>query len=302
MLHKILGSSPQAQFLQKMVQQAAVTEAPVLISGERGTGREFVAAVLHERSGRHGRFEKLNCSGFSEPLIESEIARRMSRADGGTLFLDDVNEIPPRTQAELLRYMEDRSFGSVSADVRIITACARNLEGCVHEGKFNPELYERLLGIRISLPTLRDRKLDIPILVDHFLKKYADEFGKPIQNVHASAMTKLIDYEWPGNIRELNNAIERAVILATGDTLELRDFAFLTLKEGERAFQIMVPGATIQEVEKEVIIRTLEHVGGSTSLAAKMLNMSVRKIQYKLKEYRKGDAAVEVSVKAASGA
>jgi DNA-binding NtrC family response regulator len=295
-MNKILGSSPQAQFLQKLVQQAAVTEAPVVIFGERGTGREFVAALLHESSGRNGRFEKLNCSGFSEPIIESELERRIERAHGGTLFLDDVNEIPPRTQAELLRYMDERSFRSVSADVRVITACSRHPEVFVQEGKFNPDLYERLLGIRIALPALRDRKLDIPILVDHFMKQYADEFGKPVQNIHPLAMKKLVAYEWPGNIRELKNAVERAVILTAGDTLELRDFAFLTLTDQDRSLQCMIPGSTIQEIEREVILRTLEHVGGSTTMAAKMLNMSIRKIQYKLKEYRKTGTAKSVAV------
>jgi DNA-binding NtrC family response regulator len=290
-MNKILGSSPQAQFLQKLVQQAAITEAPVVIFGERGTGREFVAAVLHENSGRNGRFEKLNCSGFSESIIEAELARRIERAHGGTLFLDDVNEIPPRTQAELLRYMEKQSFGTVSANVRMIAACSRQLEGFVQEGKFNPELYDRLLGIRISLPALRDRRLDIPILVDHFIKQFGEEFAKPVRGIHPLAMKKLVAYDWPGNIRELKNAIERAVILTNAETLELRDFAFLSLADQERSVQFMIPGSTIQEIEKEAILRTLEHVGGSTTMAARMLNMSIRKIQYKLKEYRKSGGA-----------
>jgi DNA-binding NtrC family response regulator len=292
-MNKILGSSPQAQSLQKLVQQAAATEAPVVIFGERGTGREFVAALLHESSGRHGRFEKLNCSGFSESVIEAELTRRIESAHGGTLFLDDVNEIPPRIQAELLRYMEERSFRSVSADVRLITACSRHLEGFVKEGKFNPALYERLLGIRIALPALRDRRLDVPILVDHFVKQFAEEFGKPAHNVHPLAMKKLTAYEWPGNIRELKNAVERAVIVTTGETLELRDFAFLSVTDQERPLQVMIPGSTIQEIEKEVILRTLEHVGGSTTMAARMLNISIRKIQYKLKEYRRSDGAAK---------
>jgi DNA-binding NtrC family response regulator len=287
----ILGSSPQAQFLQKLVQQAAVTEAPVVICGERGTGREFIASLLHDRSTRSGRFEKMNCSGFSQPLIETELARRIRSADGGTLFLDDVNEIPPVMQSELLRYMDDRSFKSVSASVRLVVSCGRNLEEFVEEGKFNPALFERLRGIRIALPSLRDRKVDIPILSDHFMKEYAKELGKPARSVHPSAMRKLIAYEWPGNTRELKDAVERAVGLSSGETLDLRDFSFLSLADAEEALQFMVPGATIQEIEKEVILRTLAHVGGSTSMAAKILNMSVRKIQYKLKEYKEVPAA-----------
>jgi two-component system NtrC family response regulator/two-component system response regulator HydG len=187
--------------------------------------------------------------------------------------------------------MEKQSFGTVSANVRMIAACSRQLEGFVQEGKFNPELYDRLLGIRISLPALRDRRLDIPILVDHFIKQFGEEFAKPVRGIHPLAMKKLVAYDWPGNIRELKNAIERAVILTNAETLEPRDFAFLSLADQERSVQFMIPGSTIQEIEKEAILRTLEHVGGSTTMAARMLNMSIRKIQYKLKEYRKSGGA-----------
>lgn len=264
---RILGSSPQIQSLQKLVQQAALTDSPVLIYGERGSGREFVAEILHETSARCAEpFEKMNCSGWTEAFVQVEIARRLDRAEGGTLFLDDINELPSRMLAFAL-----------SSAARVIAAC--------DPGADVRDINE--FGIRITLPPLRQRKLDIPILVDHFIERYALEFGKPVRGVHPAALRKLMAYQWPGNIRELKNAVERAVMLATGDMLDLPDFSFLAIEDEERPFQFKIPGATIREIEKEAILRTLEHAGGSTTAAAKILDMSVRKIQYKLKEYRK---------------
>ena len=268
---RILGSSPEIQSLQKLVQQAALTDSPVLISGERGSGREFVAEILHETSHRRNQpFEKMSCSGWAESLLETEIARRLDRAEGGTLFLDDVDELPARVLAFAL-----------SGRPRIIAACDPR-----------QDLGERIneFGIRIMLPPLRQRKLDIPILVDHFVERFAADFGKTVRGAHALALRKLMSYQWPGNIRELKNAVERAVMLAAGDVLDVADFSFLAIEDEERPLQFKIPGATIQEIEKEAILRTLDHVGGSTTAAAKMLNMSVRKIQYKLKEYRTLDA------------
>lgn len=271
---RILGSSPQIQSLQKLVQQAALTDSPILIYGERGSGREFVAEILHQSSPhRTGRLEKMSCAGWSESLLESEMARRLERARGGTLFLDDVNEVPALLLAK-----------AMCADARIIAACGGSLE--------DRDLVIQF-GIRITLPPLRERKLDIPILVDHFIERYAAEFGKPVKGVHSSALRKLMSYQWPGNVRELKNAVERAVMLASEETLALRDFSFLAIDDDERPLQLKIPGATIQEVEKEAILRTLEHAGGSTTMAAKILNMSVRKIQYKLKEYRQGQSQPE---------
>ena len=265
---RILGSSPQIQSLQKLVQQAALTDSPILIYGERGSGREFVAEILHETSHRRTEpFEKMNCSGWTETFLETEIKRRLDRAEGGTLFLDDINELPPHVLALAL-----------SGRPRIIAACDPQQD----LGEIKNEF-----GIRITLPPLRQRKLDIPILADHFIERFATEFGKSVRGAHPLALRKLMAYEWPGNIRELKNAVERAVMLATGNILEVTDFSFLAVEDEDRPLQFKIPGATIHEIEKEAILRTLDYVGGSTTAAARMLNMSVRKIQYKLKEYRK---------------
>lgn len=275
---RILGSSPQIQSIQKLVEQAALTDSPILIYGERGSGREHVAEILHSSSPRRsGPFEKLNCSGWNEALLEHELAQRLERANGGTLFLDDVNAIGSATFLKVLRYIDEKTFDNVTSDVRVIAACEAGLEMNEHFIQF---------GIRITLPPLRDRRLDIPILVDHFIERYASEFSKNVRAINPIALRRLMAYQWPGNVRELKNAVERAVILATTDTLDGRDFSFLAIDEDERPFRVTVPGATIQEIEKEAILLTLEHVGGSTSMAAKILNMSVRKVQYKLKEYR----------------
>lgn len=270
---RILGSSPQVQSLQKLVHQAALTDSPILIYGERGSGREFVAEILHETSHRRTQpFEKMNCSGWTETFLETELRRRLDRAEAGTLFLDDVDELPRRLLALAL-----------SGKPRVIAACdpGRDL------GEYKNEF-----GIRISLPPLRQRKLDIPIIVDYFIERFASEFGKSVRAVHPLALRKLMSYDWPGNIGELKNAIERAVMLGTGELLGLSDFSFLAIDDVERPLPFKIPGATIQEIEKEAILRTLESVGGSTTAAAKILNMSVRKIQYKLKDYRKvGESA-----------
>jgi two-component system NtrC family response regulator/two-component system response regulator HydG len=264
---RILGSSPQIQSLQKIVQQAADIDSPILIYGERGSGREFVAEILHQSSPRRDEpFEKMSCLGWSDELIERELDRKLERVRHGILFLDDVNEIPPRILAR-----------AMDASARIIAACDGASEAQEHANQF---------GIRITLPPLRERKLDVPILVDHFIEFYASEFSKPVRGIHPSALRKLVAYQWPGNVRELKNAVERAVMLASGDLLDLIDFSFLGIEDAERPLQFKIPGATIQEIEKEAILRTLEHVGGSTTMAAKILNMSVRKIQYKIKAYR----------------
>jgi DNA-binding NtrC family response regulator len=266
---RILGSSPQIQSLQKLVRQAALTDSPILIYGERGSGREFVAEILHETGHRRTEpFEKMNCSGWTETFLETEIRRRLDRAEAGTLFLDEINELPPRVLVLAL-----------SGRPRVIAACD---PGHVLGERTNE------FGIRITLPSLRQRKLDIPILADHFIERFAAEFGKSVRGAHPLALRKLMSYEWPGNIRELRNAVERAVMLATGDLLEATDFSFLAIDDEERPLQIKIPGATIQEIEREAILRTLEYVGGSTTAAARILKMSVRKIQYKLKDYRKG--------------
>ena len=270
---RILGSSPQTQLLQKLVQQAAATTIPVLVCGEPGVGREFLGELLHHQSGRSGPFLRLNCAGLSEPVIHAELQKRLERASGGTLFLDSFEDIGKQS--------------IVTGDVRLVAATSM--------AGIDDHMPGVTFGIRIVIAPLRERRSDIPVMIDHFTKEFARQSDKSVRGVQPAAMKKLMSYQWPGNIRELRDAIERAVTNTTREFLDLEDFAFLLTADEERPLQFMIPGATIHEIEKEAILRTLEHTGGSTTAAARILKMSVRKIQYKLKQYRNGDEAASIA-------
>jgi DNA-binding NtrC family response regulator len=267
----MLGSSPQAQFLQKVVEQAAPTSLPVLISGERGVGREFLARTLHEQGGRAGRFIRVNCSGLAERVLESALSSAVIDAQAGTLFVDSIEEASSNAQAHLAERVQ-------LSNVRVI--------GATTGSNFDDRIVPGLFGLRIVIAPLRERRPDVPVMIDHFIREFARQHGKRVRGIHGATLKKLMTYHWPGNIRELRDAVERAVVTTVHDMLDLDDFAFLVTAGEERPLQFMIPGATIQEIEKEAILRTLEHAGGSTTSAARILNMSVRKIQYKLKQYR----------------
>jgi DNA-binding NtrC family response regulator len=294
---RLVGASPQIQSIQKLLQLAAATDVPVIIYGERGTGRETVARILYESAGQTGRFERLTCSGLSDELVTAELERRIALADGGTVFIDDINDLPPDAQDKLERFVETRVFGSISANVRLIASSNRPLDYFVEGGAFSSALHQRLLGIRLTLPPLRERKADIPLLADHFVQTFAAQFSKPVRGLHPAVLKRLAAYDWPGNVQEFKDAIECAVQAAQHDILTLEDFSLVPVGITEEPAPAMIPGSTIQEIERQAILRTLEHVGGSTTLAAKMLNMSVRKIQYKLKEYRAAGVEIEVPAK-----
>jgi len=305
----IVGSSDVMHDVFRMVEQVAPTRASVLITGESGTGKELVAAALHEHSKRSsGPFVKLHCAALAETLLESElfghergaftgaVARRDGRftvADGGTLFLDEIGEISPSVQVKLLRFLQEHQFERVGGDqtlevdVRVIAATNRNLAAEVEAGRFREDLYYRLNVVNIDMPALRDRPSDIPLLAAHFLTKYSDENGKDLSEYSSEALDALVSYEWPGNVRELENAVERAVVLAQGPQVELSNLP-VALARAERKLggAPQIPGASLADIERYAILQTLEAAGGSTSKAAKILGISVRKIQYKLQEYR----------------
>ncbi len=297
---------------QSTVQRAAPTKANVLILGESGTGKELIAQALHEASPRKDKpFIKVNCGALTETLLESElfghekgsftgaIARKEGRfelADGGTLFLDEIGDIAPSTQVKLLRVLQQREFERVGGtqtlkvDVRIVAATNKDLAAEVKAGRFREDLYYRLNVVAVTLPPLRRRKSDIPALISHFISKFADAYGKEIHGLAPGTLNALLAYEWPGNVRELENAIERAVVLAHGAQLTTDDLpaALQGPKPAERSSGSLIPGATLYDIEREAILRTLEMVNGSTSRAAEVLGISVRKIQYRLKEYHSG--------------
>lgn len=309
---RIIGRSQKMKEVLETVAMVAPTEASVLILGESGTGKELIANALHQGSGRADkRFIKINCAALPETLLESElfghekgaftgaVGRRPGRfelADGGTIFLDEIGEMTPATQAKLLRVLQEREFeplGStrtVKVDIRIITATNRILKDEVKKGTFREDLFYRLNVVPIQLPPLRERKEDILLLIEHFLKIYNDKNGRRLLGFHPRALDALMRYSWPGNIRELENVVERAVILTTDDYVPFSelpeairgatgDTVFGEIRQGIR------PGITIREMEKELIIKTLEDNEENRTRTARILGITRRTLQLKLKEY-----------------
>jgi two-component system response regulator HydG len=314
----IIGSSAPMQDVFKTVAQIAGSRASVLVTGESGTGKELIAAAIHERSPRaRGPFVKLHCAALAESLLESELfghergafTGAMARRDGrffqanhGTLFLDEIGEISPAIQVKLLRFLQEREFErvggneTISVDVRVIAATNRNLSQMVAEGKFREDLFYRLNVINLEMPALRARPSDIPLLAGHFLRKFAAENGKSLRGFTADALERLGAYGWPGNVRELENVVERAVVLAQGAEISVAELP-PQLATARARSGIQIPGATMDEIERYAITKTLESTGGATSRAAEILNISVRKIQYKLHEYESAPKSARPSVK-----
>jgi two-component system, NtrC family, response regulator AtoC len=305
----IVGDSPQMQRLFKVIDQVAPSRATVLITGESGTGKELVAEAIHQQSPRAGGpFIKLHCAALAETLLESELfghergaftgalARRDGRfqlAHGGTLFLDEIGEISPSVQVKLLRFLQEREFervgGSqtIEVDVRVIVATNRNLADAVARGLFREDLYYRLNVVSIEMPALRERRSDIPLLADFFLRRYADDNGKEIRGFSERALETLMAYPWPGNVRELENAIERAVVMTTSSTIDADALpTHISPRSTEDIGPPRIPGSTLEELERYAILETMKATGGSTSKAAELLGISVRKIQYKLHAYK----------------
>jgi two-component system NtrC family response regulator/two-component system response regulator HydG len=318
-IESIVGDSAALQAIFDVVKRAAPTKATVLLLGESGTGKELVAQAIHQESPRRDKpFVKVNCAALSETLLESElfghergsftgaVGRREGRfelADGGTLFLDEIGDIAPSVQVKLLRVLQMREFERVGGtqtlkvDVRVVAATNRDLAAEVAAGKFREDLYYRLNVVAVTLPPLRARKGDIPALVSHFIKRYAQSYGKPVRGLLPGTLNALLRYDWPGNVRELENVIERAVVLATGVDITADDLPPVLTGPGPAHPRpgSLIPGATLREIEREAILRTLEVVDGSTSRAAAMLGISPRKIQYRLKEYAAEDAKRQTS-------
>jgi formate hydrogenlyase transcriptional activator len=288
---QIVGNSPVLESVFAQVEQVAPTDSTVLIQGETGTGKELIARAVHNISSRCGRpFIKLNCAAIPFDLLESElfghengaftgaIAQKIGRfelADKGTLFLDEVGDIPPALQPKLLRVLQDQEFERLGStrthhvDVRLVAATNRDLVNMVRQGQFRSDLYYRLNVFPILLPPLRARREDIPALVAHFVEIYGRRMGKPIEHIPPEAISALSSYAWPGNIRELQNFIERSVILSVGSELRA------PLAELKRAPEIEPLGAiTLEEAERDHILKTLEYtkwvVAGPNGAAARL--------------------------------
>ena len=316
-LENIWGESAALHEVLDTIKQVAPSSANVLIEGESGTGKELAAHGIHNLSRRNkAKFIVVHCAALSPQLLESELfghekgaftgasERRIGRfeqANGGTLFLDEVGEIDPSTQVKLLRVMgEERAFERVGgnqtlhADVRLITATNKNLEKLVQEGKFRDDLFFRLNVVRITMPPLRDRKEDIPLLVRGFLRHFCKANDKPLLEVTADAMNALLTYDWPGNVRELRTAIEHGVVMATGPKITLRDLpmsvrqtANAPLPRGispATAFGEKVNPLDLHETERKLVLQALASTRGNVTAAAKKLGISRRTLHRKINE------------------
>jgi two-component system, NtrC family, response regulator HydG len=293
------------QKVYRLARQVASARATVLITGETGTGKGELARAIHALSPRATKpFTSLDCAAITETLLESELfghekgaftgadKRRIGKfeqASGGTLFLDEIGEIPPHGQLRLLRVLQERVIErvggteTIAVDVRVIAATNRDLAAAIADGSFREDLYYRLNVVHIEMPPLRTRGGDILILAGVFLRRFAADNAKPIEEFSPDARTQLLANRWSGNVRELENAIERAVVLCEGTQIERSDLPIddQAVLDGH----VPVPGATLAEIERWAILATLEATGGSTVKAAAMLDISVRTIQYRLHEY-----------------
>ncbi|HEY2510555.1 MAG TPA: sigma-54 dependent transcriptional regulator [Polyangiaceae bacterium] len=307
-LQGLVGASPAMQKVYRVARQVAGARATVLITGESGTGKGELARAIHALGPRAKEsFVSLHCAALAETLLESELfghekgsftgadKRRIGRfeqANGGTLFLDEIGEIPMATQIKLLRVLQEKTFERVGGnepvkvDVRLIAATNRDLAADVSAGRFREDLFYRLNVVHIEMPPLRVRGGDILVLANHFLRKFADENHKRIEGFTDAARTKILGHRWPGNVRALENAIERAVVLCEAPKIDDADLPFESAPDSLGPLRI--PGATMAELERHAILTTLESVNGSTSRAAEILDISVRTIQYRLNEYRMG--------------
>jgi nitrogen regulation protein NR(I) len=328
----LVGDSPEMHAIFEVIAKVADTPSTVLITGESGTGKELVAKALHEHSSRKvGPFIKINCAAIPKTLMESELfgyekgaftgatsakPGRFELADGGTLFLDEIGEIPVEMQVKLLRAIQESEFErvggikTIKVDVRLITATNRDLEKETKEGNFREDLYYRLNVVPLDIPPLRDRADDIPLLVEHIITKFNERLKKRVRGISDEAMRLLRGHSWPGNIRELENVLERTILFCAADTIEVGDLpaelrsadARTRTPTGELAAASMAAAASVaaegatgslkemvraetSRVERELIARALDETGGNVTQAAKLLKISRKSLQMKMKEF-----------------
>ena len=303
-----IGATTAMEEVRALVDKIADSRSTVLVTGESGTGKELVARSIHCKSRRsQGPLIKVNCAALPEGLVESELfghekgaftgaimhkRGKFEAASGGTLLLDEIGEMPLPAQAKLLRVLQEHEINKVGGDepievdARIVVTTNRKLEDEVALGRFREDLYYRLNVLRIHLPPLRERKDDIPQLVDHFLRAYNDENGFSVEGLDDECLPLLTKYQWPGNVRELENAIERAVVLTRTGRVKADQFKFQSpagFQQG--ANDRLEVGMTVAEAEKKLILKTLDHCGRNRTKAAETLGISIRTLRNKLNEY-----------------
>ena len=305
----LIGRSAAMTRLLDLVAQVAPSEATVLVTGESGTGKEMIAGAIHTNSPRKsGPFIRINCAAITETLLESELfghekgsftgadrrkEGKFRLADRGTIFLDEVSEMSLGMQVKLLRVLQEREFSRVGGeevirvDVRVIAATNRDLLRAVAEGRFREDLYYRLNVVNLRVPALRERREDIPLLAQHFLKIFAERNRKALKGFTPRAMDRLLRYSWPGNVRELMNTVERGVVLCRGDVLDEQDVAPVLEAEVPQAAAAVpaAAGASLEDVEKITILKTLDETDGNKSEAARRLGITRRTLHLKLKKY-----------------
>jgi two-component system response regulator HydG len=309
-LQNVIGRSPVMVRLLETAGQVAPSEATVVIHGQSGTGKEMIANIIHHNSPRkHRPFVKVNCAAITETLFEAELfghekgaytgAHKQTdgcflRAQGGSLFLDEISEIPLPMQVKLLRVLQERELTRVGGetlikiDVRLVAATNQDLAELVQQGRFRQDLYYRLNVVALQVPSLKDRKEDIPLLAQHFLARFKQSNRKQIKGFTPAAMDLLLRYQWPGNVRELMNAVERAVVLARGEYLDKEDLAGLHGPNGPPAAVPDEPsasGQSLDQLEKSAILRMLQETGGNKSKAARRLGITRKTLHKKLKQY-----------------
>ncbi len=313
-LDNIVGAHGSMHDVFRIVHKVAASSSTVLIYGESGTGKELVARALHQQSDRHDRpFYAVNVAALPESILEAELfghekgaftgadSRKIGlfeQASGSTLFLDEVGDLKRDLQVKLLRTLQEREImrvGSterIKVDVRIIAATNQDLEGAVREGRFRVDLYYRLNVIPIVLPPLRERRTDIPLLAEHFIKKYGGESGRSISD---RALKTLVEYDWPGNVRELESVVERTLLLSEGAEIQPSDLpaavrAGITVPRGPLSMEIPSNGIDLEAVERSLVLKALEKAEGNVSRAARLLGLTRRTMQYRLEKIQEDQA------------
>ncbi len=313
-LVELVGASPSMQALYRRVEKLAGTDATVLLTGESGTGKELAARALHALSRRSdGPFVAVNCAAVPETLIEAEFfgAERGSytgadrtrpgkfeAASRGTLFLDEVGDLPPALQPKLLRAIQEGAVTRVGAtqetrvDARLVAATNRDLKADVAAGRFREDLYSRLAGLTVAMPPLRERREDVPLLVEHFVARAERRHGVRVKPLPASLLRRLVDYAWPGNVRELANAVERRVLLAEDGVVSADDLpdAVASRPSGDGGFRLPPEGISWEAHEKECLRQALELAGGNRSRAARLLDVPYKAFLYRLEKHGLGES------------
>jgi DNA-binding NtrC family response regulator len=304
----IVGASPAMLAVKSLLARVAHSPAStVLLTGETGTGKDLAAKAIHYSSDRAAKpFVTITCSALPEPLLESELfghergaftdARQLKRglfetADGGTIFLDEIGEMTPNLQAKLLRFLEDKTLKRVGGlhdihvDVRVVAATNRQLETEVEVGKFREDLFYRLQVLPIVLPPLRDRVGDIPLLANYYVARYNTEFRKRVRGLTPGAMTVLQEHSWPGNIRELRNAIERAMLLLESDWIRAEDVTTLVRNGSSVLFRLPADGVRLEDVERQLLVQALERAGGNQTQAGHLLGINRDQVRYRAEKF-----------------